>query len=177
MSNWLRRGLLGCFASIGIVALSLPAAAEQGMPHGNHDPHHGGVVLMYGMDLHFEIVLRVTGAIRIYFTDGQRVDLPAAFASDIALEIERPGGKSETVAMAIGKTGECWEGKSAPINAADATLHLAFVIQGNPIIMSFPAASLMVGGNTVGANTVAGKTAADSEVAEPASKDTLQRGQ
>ncbi len=155
-----------------MAAAPLAAIAQSGMPHGNHDPHHGGVVLMYGMDLHFEIVLRAAGVVRIYLTDGQRVDLPASYASDLALEIERPDNESETVAMAIGKTGESWEGKSAPIDAANATLHLAFIFHGNPIVMSLPAASLMTGDEKG-----TGERAAGEKVSRPTGKDAAPRGQ
>lgn len=158
--NRLRRLItLGGIAWFGSAGMPLPSVAHEGPAHGNHDPHHGGVVLMYGMDLHFEIVLLPAGDIRIYFSDGQRTDLPASAASDLALEIERTGGKSESVTMAIGATGECWEGKSAPIKDAQATLHLAFVFQGNPIEISYAVASLLTGKKTAGAGSaVLGRT-------------------
>src|SRR5262249_60315547 len=35
-----------------------PASA---IPHGDHNPHHGGVVMMKGSDLHYEVVLDPTG--------------------------------------------------------------------------------------------------------------------
>jgi hypothetical protein len=155
MNNRRRLTILGCIAWFGSAGMPLPSAAHEGPAHGNHDPHHGGVVLMYGMDLHFEIVLLPAGDIRIYFSDGQRVELPASAASDVAIEIERTGGKTETVTMAIGATGECWEGKSAPIKDVDATLHLAFVFQGNPIVVSFAASSLLTGNKTAGAGNAA----------------------
>ena len=31
------------------------------MPHGDHNPHHGGVVMMKGDDLHYEVVLDPSG--------------------------------------------------------------------------------------------------------------------
>ena len=151
MNDRLRLMVAGCAAWFAIAGALIPSAAhaDGGLPHGNHDPHHGGVVMMYGMDLHFEIVLLPSGDIRIYFSDGQRTDLPASVASDTSVEIERPGAKPETVMMAIGATGECWAGKSAPIKGGDATLHLAFVLQGNPLVFSFPV-SLLTGAKTAG---------------------------
>ncbi|PYR43161.1 MAG: hypothetical protein DMF95_26545, partial [Acidobacteria bacterium] len=43
-------------------AASAPAttaspAAGSIVPHGDHNPHHGGVVMMKGDDLHYEVVL------------------------------------------------------------------------------------------------------------------------
>jgi hypothetical protein len=146
---------LGCIAWFGSAGMPLPSVAHEGPAHGNHDPHHGGVVLMYGMDLHLEIVLLPAGDIRIYFSDGQRADLPASAASDLVIEIERTGGKPETVPMTIGATGECWAGRSAPIKDAEAILHLAFLFQGNPIVLSFAAASLLTGNKTAGAGGAA----------------------
>jgi hypothetical protein len=141
--------VVGCVAWLATAGVPSPSAA-QGLPHGNHNPHHGGIVMMYGMDLHFEIVLLPTGGISIYFSDGQRSDLPASVASDLAIEIERPGAKLETVTMMIGTTGEYWEGRSAPIKEGDAALHLAFVFQGNPIVISFAVSSLLTGAKTAG---------------------------
>jgi hypothetical protein len=116
------------------------ARAQSGMPmHGNHDPHHGGIVLMYGMDLHFEVVLDRTGPVRIYFSDGQRADLPASSVSDLAVEIDRPGARSEPVAMTIDATGDYWQGSSASVVIGDSTINIAFVYRGDPIVVSVPA--------------------------------------
>jgi len=55
-----------------------PPAATQGgaMPHGDHNPHHGGIVMMKG-DVHYEVVLDPDGRDhRVYFTDAVREDLP-----------------------------------------------------------------------------------------------------
>src|SRR5262245_63650773 len=56
-------------------------------PHGDHNPHHGGVVLMKG-DLHYEVVLDPSGkSYRVFFTDAVREELPASVASDVTLTI------------------------------------------------------------------------------------------
>jgi hypothetical protein len=143
MNNRLRLMVFGCVAAFGIASVSSPADAHEGSAHGNHDPHHGGLVMMYGADLHYEVVLLPTGNVRIYFTDAQRGELPASVVSDVAIEIERPSSKPETVTMAIGTTGECWEGQGAPVKEVDTTLHLAFVLQGEPVVVSFPASDLL----------------------------------
>ena len=68
----MRRGVLAAVAVCGCLAVgcsrgadippvqaipaaSTPAAGET-VPHGDHNPHFGGLVLMNG-DLHFEVVL------------------------------------------------------------------------------------------------------------------------
>jgi len=144
-------GLAGWLAACSLAMLCASAVAQEGMPipHGNHNPHHGGAVLMYGMDLHFEVVLDPAGALRIYFSDAQRVDLPASSVSDVAVEIDRPGAKPESVAMAIDATGEYWQGKSAPIGAGDSTMNIAFVFLGNPIVVSMPTSGLLPAAKTV----------------------------
>jgi len=142
VSRWL--------AALSLALLSVATARAQGdMPmHGNHNPHHGGIVLMYGMDLHFEVVLERTGALRIYFSDGQRADLPASSVSDLAVEIDRPGALSEAVEMAINATGDYWQGKSAPVGMGDSTMNIAFVFRGDPIVVSVPTSNLMPAAKT-----------------------------
>jgi hypothetical protein len=115
-------------------------------PHGNHDPHHGGVVLMYGMDLHYEVVLSPSGKVQLWLSDGAREDLPASILSDVAVEIESSGGNREVVDMKIADTGENWEGQGAAVKAAGTVLHLAFVFRGDPAVVSFPASALMGAG-------------------------------
>src|SRR4051794_35844421 len=62
------------------------------VPHGDHNPRHGGVVMMKG-DLHYELVLDRTGAShRLYFSDAVREELPASIARDVALTIGPKGG-------------------------------------------------------------------------------------
>src|SRR3954466_13521081 len=56
------------------------AATSAGtVPHGDHNPHFGGLVLMNG-DLHFEVVLTRDGSARVYFRAATRAELPAAAA-------------------------------------------------------------------------------------------------
>ena len=120
--------------------------AQEMKPHGDHNPHHGGFVLMYGMDLHYEVVLSSTGKVELWLSDGARDDLPAATISDVAVEIERSGGKRQTVDMAIGATGESWEGQAAAVKGEGAVLHLAFIFRGEPAVVSLPASALIDGG-------------------------------
>lgn len=128
------------------VLLSPAVRAQDMKAHGNHDPHHGGIVLMYGMDLHYEIVLSPAGSVQLWLSDGARDDLPAAIVSDVVVEIERSGGKREAVDMTIGKSGESWEGKASAVKEQSTTLHLAFVFRGEAAVVSFPASALMGAG-------------------------------
>lgn len=133
----LKMGLLSA------LCLALPAVhAHNGVVHGDHDAHHGGFVMMY-RDLHCEVVLKATGQVQLYYTDAMRADLPASVVSQVAVEIERPGGKSESVPMALSAGGDFWEGKTKAPVAATAMLHVAFVFQTEPVVVNLPANSLL----------------------------------
>ena len=110
------------------------------VPHGDHNPHHGGVVMMKGDDLHYEAVLDPTGrAHRVYFTDAIREDLPASVASDVALTIHRPDAADERIVMQIDDTGESWIGSGRPVAApAATTARLAFAIGHEPYWIDLP---------------------------------------
>jgi hypothetical protein len=114
--------------------IAAPSAAGGSAPHGDHNPHHGGIVMMKGDDLHYEVVLDAAGrAHRLYFTDAIRDDLPASVASDVSLTIRRPHAPDERVAMRIDDAGESWIGGGEPVAAPSATtVRVAFTIRGEP---------------------------------------------
>ncbi len=105
--------------AIVCVLLARPSWPQDMKPHGNHDPHHGGIVLMYGMDLHYEIVLSPAGHVQLWLSDGARDDLPAAIVSDVVVEIERSGGQREAVDMTMGKSGAELEGKASAVKGTE----------------------------------------------------------
>jgi hypothetical protein len=144
MSELLPRAVPAFVIACALFASSLPA--QEMKAHGDHNPHHGGIVLMYGMDLHYEVVLSSGGKVQLWLSDGAREDLPAASVSDVVVEIERSGGKRETVDMAIGDSGESWEGQGATVKEDGTVLHLAFVFRGDPAVVSFPVSALMGAG-------------------------------
>jgi hypothetical protein len=111
-------------------------------PHGDHNPHHGGVVMMKG-DLHYELVLDPAGrAHRVYFTDAVREELPASMASAVALTIRRPSQPDEPIVMQIDDTGESWIGRGQPVaSPKTTTARLAFSIQGEPYWIDLPFSS------------------------------------
>jgi hypothetical protein len=104
--------------------------AEQAAAHGDHSPHHGGVVMMQG-DLHYEIVLDASGQYRLYFTDATRADLPAAAAANAAVTVVRPGEAPEGIELAIDASGESWIGHGRPVTDPSATTaRVAYTMRG-----------------------------------------------
>jgi len=120
---------------------SSPAAAAGGsaVPHGDHNPHHGGVVLMNG-ELHYEVVLDPAGrSHRLFFTDAVREDLPASLASSVALTIRRPGDADESIPMQIDGSGESWTGSGRAVaDPEKATVRVAFTVKGEPYWIEVP---------------------------------------
>ncbi|HXV59506.1 MAG TPA: hypothetical protein VEK15_02345 [Vicinamibacteria bacterium] len=108
--------------------------------HGDHNPHHGGVVWMQSDDLHFEVVLDPSGEHRVYFTDAVRTELPAAVAEDVSIVIKRTGGElEERVELAIDEFGESWLGRGAPVeNDPKATAVVRFMYRGEPYELEVP---------------------------------------
>ena len=114
-------------------------AAESGatVPHGDHNPRFGGLVLMYG-DLHFEVVLKQDGSERVYFSDATRTELPAATASDVAITITQKAGPPRTTALHIDDSGESWIGMGPVVADPAATARIAFTTRGKPYFIDVP---------------------------------------
>jgi hypothetical protein len=112
-------------------------------PHGDHTPHHGGIVMMKGDDLHYEVVLDPAGrGYSVYFTDAVRDELPASVASNVELTIKRPGGADEHVALRIDDTGESWVGSGQPVaDPTETTARVGFTIRNEPYWIDLPFAS------------------------------------
>ena len=121
------------------VATATPPQGASVLPHGDHNPHHGGVVLMKG-ELHYEVVLDPGGrAHRVYFTDAVREELPASVASTVALTLRRPSLPDEIVAMQIDAAGESWVGSGRPVGSpATTTVRVAFSINNEPYWIDIP---------------------------------------
>jgi hypothetical protein len=108
------------------------------VPHGNHDPKYGGVVLMNG-DLHFEVVLRRDGRHQVYFSDAIREELPASIASNVDVTVTRPRAAPETVPLHIDESGESWIGRGGPVDdPAQTTARIAFTVQATPYWIDVP---------------------------------------
>jgi len=109
-------------------------------PHGDHNPHHGGVVFMKGDDLHYEVVLDRTGrSYQLFFTDAVRDELPASIATDVTLTIHRPNASDETIALRVDDFGERWVGSGRTVDAKGATtVRVAFTIHDEPYWIDIP---------------------------------------
>lgn len=111
-------------------------------PHGDHSPHHGGMVLMQG-ELHYEVVLDRDGKHQIWFSDAVREDLPASVASKVAMSIMRPGAEPENLSLQIDAAGESWVAAGQPVASHDVMVKLTFVARGEPVEIEIPFTSLV----------------------------------
>jgi hypothetical protein len=122
-------------------AVSAPADPEHAgltEPHGDHTPHHGGLVLMNG-DVHYEVVLGPEGRYALWFSDAVREDLPASIATNVQLTVSRPGAADERVALALDESGESWVGTGQPVSLdANALVKLNYDLRGTPHEVEIP---------------------------------------
>lgn len=119
--------------------LSLSAWAHNGV---DDEPHHGGVVRPY-KDLHYEAAVLPAGGVQIYFSDATGEPLPASAVSQVMVEIEHPGARTDYVDMAIDPTGVFWTGKSQPLSDAKSVLHVGFTFHGSAANVEVPGAPLI----------------------------------
>ena len=91
-------------------------------------------------DLHYEVVLDPSGRdYRLYFSNAVREDLPAAYASSVALTVKRPGRPDEPVTMKIDDSGESWVGTGKPVdNPAQAGARIGFTVANEPYWIDVP---------------------------------------
>jgi hypothetical protein len=114
-------------------------AQHQGIttPHGDHSPHHGGLVLMNG-ELHYEVVLDPSGTHRVWFTDAIRQDLPASIAREVTMVVTRPDAPPETLTMDIDESGESWIARGKPISGEGVMVKVSYSVQGSPHEVEIP---------------------------------------
>jgi hypothetical protein len=127
----------GAEARAGAPPAAQAPASSAGIPHGDHNPHFGGIVLMNG-DLHFEVVLRRDGQYRLYFSDAVRTELPAATAAGATITISQKARPPEVVPLQIDDNGESWVGSGHRIDDPDATARVAYTIHGQPYFIDVP---------------------------------------
>jgi len=150
-----RCNLVGCLLATGVLIASSGCGREEdaprtsinvadtggapmgNMPHGNHDPKYGGVVLMNG-ELHFEMVAKAEGTYTVYFSDFARRELPASAVSGLTLAIKRPGFRAEPVEMQISSNGESWEGRSGSVDDKDTDIRISYTYQGKLCTSDMP---------------------------------------
>lgn len=106
-------------------------------PHGDHSPHHGGVVLMQG-ELHYEVVLDRNGKHAIWFSDAVREDLPASVASKVAMTVMRPNARDELLSLAIDESGESWIASGQSLAGDDVMVKVTFLARGEPFEIEIP---------------------------------------
>ena len=106
-------------------------------PHGDHSPHHGGLVLMNG-EVHYEVVLDRGGRHRLWFSDAVREDLPASQAAQVTMVIVRPGAPSEALTLAIDDSGESWVAAGQPLAPGDVMVKVSYVLRGQPFEIEIP---------------------------------------
>lgn len=99
-------------------------------PHGDHSPHHGGLVLMNG-DIHYEVVFDRKGRHEIWFSDAVRSDLPASVATGVTMEVARPGAPPEIVKLSIDDAGEAWIALGRPLESEEGVMVMVrYALQG-----------------------------------------------
>lgn len=134
--------LVGCAAPAPPAAEPVPKprdAQHAGIttPHGDHSPHHGGLVLMNG-EVHYEVVLDRAGQHRIWFSDAVRVDLPASEAARVTMVLARTAGPDESLALAIDDSGESWGAAGRPVAPGDVTVTVSYLLRGEPFEIEIP---------------------------------------
>jgi hypothetical protein len=105
-------------------------------PHGDHSPHHGGMVMMNG-DMHYEILLDHAGKHRLWFSDSVREELPASVASNVVMVVTPKMGANETFALKIDDTGESWVADGHPLASGDV-VKLTYSVKGEPFEVEIP---------------------------------------
>jgi hypothetical protein len=105
-------------------------------PHGDHLPHHGGMVMMNG-DMHYEVVFDKAGKHRIWFSDAVREELPASIASNVVMVVTPKMGAVETFALKIDDSGESWVADGQPLASGDL-VKITYSVRGEPVEIEIP---------------------------------------
>lgn len=119
-----------------------PALAHNGVIH---EAPHGGI-LKATKTAHFEILLAPKGGVRIYFMDSSGKPLPATSASDLSVEIDRPGQKTEYVTMKPDPTSTLWTGTSKPVTDPKSIVRVGSVVRGESELIEIPRSQFPVYG-------------------------------
>ena len=106
-------------------------------PHGDHSPHHAGLVLMNG-DVHYEVVMHASGKYEVWFTDAVRTELPASVASRVRMQVTRPQSPPENIAMKIDEAGESWVGQGQPVTGEGVMVKVTYDLKGAPSEVEMP---------------------------------------
>ena len=123
-----------------VAATKKPADSQHAgitTPHGDHTPHHGGIVMMHG-DMHYEVVFDPAGKHRVWFSDAVREELPASVATGVTMVIGRPMGPAEPLVLTIDESGESWVAAGAPLDEVGTMVKLTFSVRGEPFEIEIP---------------------------------------
>ena len=107
------------------------------MPHGDHNPRHGGTVWMHG-DLHYEVLLGPDGRYQVYFSDARRAELPAAVASNVTITVTRKKQPPEPVPLHVDDTGESWIGYGKAVDVPEAVARVSYELDGKVYWIDLP---------------------------------------
>jgi hypothetical protein len=121
-------------------AQSAPKDAQhQGItePHGDHSPHHGGMVLMNG-DVHYEVVLDPAGRYELWLSDAVRTELPASIASNVTVTVSRPNAEPEMLRLAVDESGESWTGTGKAVAGDAVMVKVNYDLRGQPHEVEIP---------------------------------------
>jgi hypothetical protein len=61
-----------------------------------------------------------------------RTELPASVAANVRVEVSRPGGPVETLALAIDEAGESWVGQGRPVAGDEVMVKFSYDLRGVP---------------------------------------------
>jgi len=96
--------------SLLAVATGVVLAHDEHAPHFDA-PQHGGVVLQFHDEIHYELVAGPGGSqLQVWLTDAHRRPLAASEVTDLVAEIGHPGNQVEQVDMRISQDGGSWVG-------------------------------------------------------------------
>jgi hypothetical protein len=129
-------------AAIAMLVLAGRAPAHNGVIH--EAPHGGIMKAVKNADV--EIVLAPAGGVRIYLVDPAGRPLPASAATDLSVEIDRPGAKTEYVTMRPDPTGTLWTGSSKPVTDPKSVVRIGSVVRGESALIEVPRAQFPVYG-------------------------------
>jgi len=115
--------------SVAAAARPSDGTHSAGIPHGDHTPKYGGIVMMNG-DLHFEVVATPGGEFRVYFSDEMRRELPASIVSEVEIAVMTVGKPPVVMKLNVDEAGEYWAGHGQLMADAATTLRVSYQSEG-----------------------------------------------